>query len=248
MLCSCFVKVSIDHLFDNLESGKRNYCFEKGLEIVLNFGSKKSVRTLYKWWLLHEKSYQIGFSSHTRTEWSSAASISIVENHQPSPEAFSARSILDSTVNCDVTQRGWLESHISDSSHYMYIRLLFVSARKLPAIVWTNLSVLQAPLILKRRVSLFPVPDPELEIRVGGRRSSRPLDKKGLGRSPKKFFSALRRVSVWSKNKRGPGLLPWIRHWFHRSLRHFQTLSLSERMTKSCTTCERNPLFECECI
>ena len=113
----CFVKVSIDHLFDNLESGKRNYCFEKGLEIVLNFGSKKSVRTLYKWWLLHEKSYQIGFSSHTRTEWSSAASISKVENHQPSPEAFSARSILDSTVSCDVTQRGRLESHISDSSH-----------------------------------------------------------------------------------------------------------------------------------
>ena len=67
MLCSCFLKVSIDHLFDNLEYGKRNYCFEKGLEIVLNFGSKKSVRTLYKWWLLHEKSYQIGFSSYTRT-------------------------------------------------------------------------------------------------------------------------------------------------------------------------------------
>ena len=138
MLCSCFVKVSIDHLFDNLEAGKRNYCFEKALEIVLNFGSKKSVRTLYKLWLLHEKSYQTGFSSHTRTEWSSAASISIVENHQPSPEAFSARSILDSTVNCDVTQRGWLESHISHSSHYMYIRLLFVSARKLSAIVWTH--------------------------------------------------------------------------------------------------------------
>ena len=28
-LCSCFFKVTIDHLFDNLESGKRNYCFGK---------------------------------------------------------------------------------------------------------------------------------------------------------------------------------------------------------------------------
>ena len=34
----CFFKVSIDHLFDNLESGKVNYCFGKGLEKVLNFG------------------------------------------------------------------------------------------------------------------------------------------------------------------------------------------------------------------
>ena len=34
----CFLKVSIDHLFDNLESGKINYCFGKGLEKVLNFG------------------------------------------------------------------------------------------------------------------------------------------------------------------------------------------------------------------
>ena len=43
------------------------------------------------------------------------------------------------------------------------------------------------------------MPDPDLEIRVGGR-SSRPLDK-GVGRrSPKKNFSALR-ASVWSKNK-----------------------------------------------
>ena len=37
-------KVSVDHLFDhlfyNLESGKRNYCFGKSLEKVLNFGSK----------------------------------------------------------------------------------------------------------------------------------------------------------------------------------------------------------------
>ena len=34
-LCSAFLKVSIDHLFDNREYGK-NYCLEK----VLNFGSK----------------------------------------------------------------------------------------------------------------------------------------------------------------------------------------------------------------
>ena len=33
-----FFKVSIDHLFDNLESGKINYCFGKSLEKVLNFG------------------------------------------------------------------------------------------------------------------------------------------------------------------------------------------------------------------
>ena len=33
-----FFKGYIDHLFDNLESGKRNYCFGNGLEIVLNFG------------------------------------------------------------------------------------------------------------------------------------------------------------------------------------------------------------------
>ena len=32
-LCACiFLKVSIAHLFDNLEPGKRNFCFEKSLE------------------------------------------------------------------------------------------------------------------------------------------------------------------------------------------------------------------------
>ena len=35
-----FFKVSINHLFDNLECGKINYCFGKSLEKVLNFGSK----------------------------------------------------------------------------------------------------------------------------------------------------------------------------------------------------------------
>ena len=40
-LCSCVVfKDSVDHLFDNLESGKTNYCLKKSLEEVLNFGSK----------------------------------------------------------------------------------------------------------------------------------------------------------------------------------------------------------------
>ena len=28
-----------------------------------------------------------------------------IHDHQPSPQAFSARSILDSTVSCDVTER-----------------------------------------------------------------------------------------------------------------------------------------------
>ena len=31
---------SIDHLMDNFESGKRNYCFGTSLEKVSNFGSK----------------------------------------------------------------------------------------------------------------------------------------------------------------------------------------------------------------
>ena len=35
-----FFRSLIDHLFDNLESGKRKYCFGKSLEKVLNFGSK----------------------------------------------------------------------------------------------------------------------------------------------------------------------------------------------------------------
>ena len=35
-----FFKVSIDDLFDNFESGKRNSCFGKSLEKVLNFGFK----------------------------------------------------------------------------------------------------------------------------------------------------------------------------------------------------------------
>ena len=48
------------------------------------------------------------------------------------------------------------------------------------------------------------MPDPHLEIR--GARSSRPLDKGGGGRSPKKKNSVLR-ASVWSKNKGGAGPL-----------------------------------------
>ena len=38
-----FVKVSIDHPFDNLEYGKRNYCFGKSLEKGLEFWIQKSV-------------------------------------------------------------------------------------------------------------------------------------------------------------------------------------------------------------
>ena len=38
-----FIKVSIDHLFDNLEYGKRNYCFGKSLEKGLAFWIQKSV-------------------------------------------------------------------------------------------------------------------------------------------------------------------------------------------------------------
>ena len=45
-----FFKLSIDHLFHNLESGKRNYCFGKSLEKVVNFGSQirtNPVLTMY---------------------------------------------------------------------------------------------------------------------------------------------------------------------------------------------------------
>ena len=43
-----FFKVSVDQLFDNLESGKRNYCFGKSLEKVLNFGSKICTNSAWK--------------------------------------------------------------------------------------------------------------------------------------------------------------------------------------------------------
>ena len=43
-----FFKVSIDQLFDNLESGKRNYCFGKMSWKSLEFWIKKSVRTLFR--------------------------------------------------------------------------------------------------------------------------------------------------------------------------------------------------------
>ena len=42
-----FLKVSIDHLIDNLESGKRN-CLGKSLEKSFQFRIQKSVRTLPK--------------------------------------------------------------------------------------------------------------------------------------------------------------------------------------------------------
>ena len=53
------------------------------------------------------------------------------------------------------------------------------------------------------------VPDPELENKWVGPRSSRPLD--NWGGSPKIFFFALQ-ASVLSENKGGRAL-HWIRHW-----------------------------------
>ena len=41
-----FFKVSFDHVFDNLESGKRNYCFGKKSGKSLGFWIQKSVQTL----------------------------------------------------------------------------------------------------------------------------------------------------------------------------------------------------------
>ena len=42
-----FLKVSIDHLFDNLESGKKkNYCFGKKSGKSLGFWIETSVQTL----------------------------------------------------------------------------------------------------------------------------------------------------------------------------------------------------------
>ena len=46
-LCCCFFKVSVYHLFDNLESGKRNDCFGKKSGKSLEFWIQKSVGTLY---------------------------------------------------------------------------------------------------------------------------------------------------------------------------------------------------------
>ena len=45
-----FLKVSIDHLIDNLESGKRNYCSGKSLEKVLKFGNKNLYKPCSKKW------------------------------------------------------------------------------------------------------------------------------------------------------------------------------------------------------
>ena len=54
---------------------------------------------------------------------------------------------------------------------------------------------------------VYSVPDPDPEIRGGGR-SSRPLDKGGG--LEKNFL----RASVLSKNRGGAGPLPWIRHCY----------------------------------
>ena len=54
------------------------------------------------------------------------------------------------------------------------------------------------------------LPDPDLEIRWGGR-SSRPLDKGG--RSPKNFFSPFgTQFGLKIKGGWAPGPLPWICH------------------------------------
>lgn len=44
-LVPVFFKFSIDHSLDNIESGKKSYCFRKNLEKVLNFGSKSLFET-----------------------------------------------------------------------------------------------------------------------------------------------------------------------------------------------------------
>ena len=46
LLLPFFFKVSINHIFDNLESGKRNYCLEKKHEKSLEFWIQESVRAL----------------------------------------------------------------------------------------------------------------------------------------------------------------------------------------------------------
>ena len=63
-LCACFFEVCVDHLFDNLEFGERNYCFGKSLEKVLNFGFKN----LYGPWILllkaNSRSFCLSYPSH----------------------------------------------------------------------------------------------------------------------------------------------------------------------------------------
>ena len=44
---AALMKVSIDHLLDNLELGKINYCFGKKSGKVLNFGSKNLYKPCY---------------------------------------------------------------------------------------------------------------------------------------------------------------------------------------------------------
>ena len=48
-----FFKVCIEHLFDNLESGKKNYCFGKRSGKNLEFSVQKSLRTLYVGFLVY---------------------------------------------------------------------------------------------------------------------------------------------------------------------------------------------------
>ena len=83
------------------------------------------------------------------------------------------------------------------------------------------LASLSPPLVLSLHST---VADPDLQIKGGGGRSSRPRDTRGA-RSPKKLFSALR-ASVWSKNK-GTRPLPWIRHCSKHS-----RVAVSERLLR----------------
>ena len=51
--CSCFFKVCIDHLFDNLQSGKKEIIvLEKSLEKALNFGFKNLYKSCLDKWSL----------------------------------------------------------------------------------------------------------------------------------------------------------------------------------------------------
>ena len=53
ILDPAFFKVSVDYLFDNLESGKEIIVLEKCLEKILNFGSKNNTIPKEGDWSFH---------------------------------------------------------------------------------------------------------------------------------------------------------------------------------------------------
>ena len=53
ILDPAFFKVSVDYLFDNLESGKRNYCFGKMSGKNLKLGSKNNTIPKEGDWSFH---------------------------------------------------------------------------------------------------------------------------------------------------------------------------------------------------